>query len=120
MKNEINRTLLIAAVLTLFTIVLGFVAWWTFAPLAFAAAFYFTRLTRVLRPVAVAMLAPALGWAVTALVRDVIEDGRISAKLATLLHVRYAPLVYGALFIVVLVPSFLAAYCGSQTSKALR
>ena len=115
-----NRTFLAAGLLTLVTIALGFVTWWSFAPLAFAAAFYLTRSQRILRPALVAMLAPAFGWALTALVRDIIEDGRISAKLATLLHVRFAFAVYVVLFIATLVPSCLAAYSGAQASKALR
>jgi hypothetical protein len=118
--SDRNQTLLMFAAVMLTTVTLGFFSWWTFVPVAFAAAFYFTRSQKVLRPLIPAMLAPALGWVVTAFVRDLFEDGRISAKLATLLHIRFAIAVYLVLFVVALIPSSLAAYSGSQASKALR
>lgn len=115
-----NKTLIYAAAVSGLTITLGFVAWWSFVAVAFIAGFYLSRSVKLARPVTLTMLATSLGWVITALVRDVLEGGRISAKLATLLHLRFAVAVYAALFVMIVIPSFFAAYSGSQTSKALR
>jgi hypothetical protein len=107
-----------ALAFTALTIAFGFLAWWTFAFVAFAASFYFSR--REQSGLLMSTICPALGWVLVALARDLNESGRISAKLATILHVGYAPLVYVTLFVLVLIPSFFAALSGSFASKTFR
>lgn len=112
-----QRTLIVL-VLAGVTVALGFVSWWTFVPVAFVSGFILARKQE--RAVLLSCLGPALGWILMALVRDLHEDGRISTKLASLLHVRLAFAVYLVLFVIVAVPSFFASYSGSKTSEALR
>lgn len=119
MTSRQEKTLLVLAVASL-TIALGVIAWWTFMPLAFASAWVLCRFFERVRPVAIASLSPALGWVLAALARDIYEGGRISAKLATLLHVQFAVVVYALVFVVVSGVSFFAAFSAAQVSKALR
>jgi lipopolysaccharide export LptBFGC system permease protein LptF len=102
------------------TVALSFAAWWSFGIVAFVAGFYFTRRGKLTQPVMISAVGPAIGWISMAFVRDCIEGGRISSKLATFLHVRFALAVYVVLFVIVLIPGFLAAFSGNKTSEALR
>jgi|GEM_PF-4624830 len=114
MKTRCLSVLLLAGV----TVALGFIAWWMFLPVAFLSGFYFARKRE--QAVLISCLGPALGWVLAAVVRDLFEDGRISAKLASLLHVRFAFAVYLVLIVIVAIPSFFASYGGSKASEALR
>lgn len=112
------------ALIAVVTIALGFVTWWSFVIIAFAAGFAFagglTRAPRLERPALATTLGITLGWLVVAVARDIHEDGRISAKLATLLHVQFAPAVYFVVLALVFIPSALAASSGSHAARALR
>ena len=115
----LNRTDFLAALaVAALTIALGFTAWWTFVPVAFVCAFALSRF--IDRALLVSSMGPAIGWLLSCLVRDVFEDGRISVKLASLLHVRFAFAVYLVVLFVVAVPSFFAAYSGTKLSELVR
>lgn len=114
------RLSLAVALFVLVTVALGFVAWWTFLPVAFVGAYYLAKENSVTRSAVLAALAPALAWLITALVRDLFEATRISSKLAGLLHVHYGFAVYVSLAVLILLPSAFAAYAGAATSKAFR
>ncbi len=118
--NLNQRCWLTAVMIACLTVATGFLVWWTFLPIAFASAFYLTRTHKTWRVVLISGVSPAVGWLVTALARDLSESLRISHKLAGLLHVHYGVVIYLALFIVCAVPSCLAAFSGSETSKAFR
>lgn len=102
------------------TIALGFVAWWTFLPVAFVSGFFLQRRFEHLGAVRLATFAPAIGWVLACLARDLFEDGRISAKLASLLHLQFSMAVFALVFLAVSVPSFFAAYSGATVSKSFR
>jgi hypothetical protein len=115
-----RKVLLIILALSGLTIALGFLAWWTFVLVAFASAFILQKRFEDLGAVRLATISPALGWVLGCFVRDLFEDGRISAKLASLLHLQFSVAVYMAVFFVIAVPSFFAAFSGATASKALR
>ncbi len=116
--NPKRQRLLIASLLAGGTIASGFLVWWSFLIVAFVAGFALQR--RIAMPVRIATFAPAVGWLLACLVRDLFEDGRISTKLASLLHLQFSAAVYAAVFLVVAVPSFFAAFSGATFSKAFR
>jgi hypothetical protein len=102
------------------TIACGFIAWWSFVIVAFVSAFYLQRRFEALGPIRLATFAPATGWLFACLARDLFEDGRISAKLASMLHLNISVAVYAAVFLLVCLPSFFAAYSGATVSKSFR
>lgn len=114
-----QRNAWIAALLAAVTIVTGFAAWGSFVAVSFAASFWLTR-RRNPRALLISIGSPVLGWLLMALARDLREGGRVSAKLATLLHVRFAPGVYVVLALIALIPCALAAQSGERLSKTFR
>lgn len=120
MNSKQNEKLLIFLLITLVTIVFGFVAWWTLPLVAFGASWLVARKAKFSLAVQLGTLAPACGWIFTALVRDLFENTRMSQKLAGLLHLGFGFFVYLGLFVIVALVSFFAAWSGAETSKALR
>ena len=115
-----RQRFLMAAALAGVTIALGFLGWWTFVIVAFVGSFYLQRKFAHYEAIRLATFAPATGWLLTCLVRDLSEGGRISAKLSTLLSLRFSGAVYAAVFLLVCLPSFFAAYSGATFSKTFR
>ena len=102
------------------TIACGFVAWWTFVIVAFVGGFFSQRQFEDLGAIRLATFAPAIGWVLACLVRDLFEDGRISAKLASILHLQASVAVYASVFLLISLPSFFAAYSGATFSISFR
>lgn len=96
----------------------GFLSWYVFVLVAFVSG-YLARKMQVTRyPSLFAAAATATGWILVALIRDIIESGRLSTKLAGFLSLPHASLMYLALFLLVGIPSWFAAYAGSDAYRA--